>query len=317
MFRFDRQTALAKIKAGWLTVNRYLDSRISLHWLSHPIIRWGLLAFIVLYIGVGALVGWKVYKDKSESTNIRRILVAYPYPAVLMPQDVILVRDYLNQLKYIRHFADKTKKPLPPDNELRQQLINQMIETRLLLHGTRRYGVRVTKADIDAAFRKIADSNGGPEEVSKLLTDLYGMTEREFRTLIRDQLLREKFKKDVIAQVQAKHILIRDEKKANDILEQIKKEPTRFDELAKQHSEDTVNRDKAGDLGFLPRGVMVQEFEEAAFKLNKNEITQELIKTEFGFHIIKVVDRRGKVDRSYKDLITELRQNKLIWVILK
>lgn len=313
----NRQIILTKLKNGASALNRYLDSRISLHWFAHPIIRWSLAVIIVIYIGVGVLVGWKVYKVKAESTNIRRVLIGYPYPAVLMPQDVILVRDYLNQLKYIRHFADKTKKPLPPDNDLRSQLVNQMIETRLLLNASRRYNVRVTKADIDATFKKIADDNGGPEEIGKLLTDLYGMTEREFRGLIRDQLLREKFKQDVLAQVQAKHILIRDEKKAKDILEQIKKEPAKFDELAKQYSEDTATRDKAGDLGFLPRGAMVQAFEEAAFKLKKDEMTQELVKTEFGWHIIKVIDRRGKIEQSYKDFITDLRANKLIWIVLK
>lgn len=295
----------------------YLNGSIELKFLGHPAVRWVLVGLAAVYLLIGGVVGWKVYQVRSESVNIRRILAAYPFPAVLMPQDVILVRDYLNQLKYIRHFAEKTKKPLPPDSELRAQLINQMIETRLLLHANRKYGLKVTKADIDAAYEKVTSANGGPDEVNKLLTDLYGMSEREFRELIRDQLLREKVRRDVLVQVQPKHILIRDENKAKEILEQVKKEPAKFDELAKQHSEDTANRDKGGDLGFVPRGLLDKSFEEVVFKLKKGELAQEPVKTQFGFHIVQVVDRKGEVDMTYQDFITELRKNKKIWVVLK
>ncbi len=307
----------ARLAQALKTTSNYLDGSVNLRFLAHPAVRWALIIILALYVGVGIILGWKVYKVKSESANVRRILAIYPYPAALMPQDVILVRDYLNQLKYIRRFAEKTKNPLPPDNELRQQLINQMIETNLLFQEARRYGVRVTKTDIDTAYAKITETNGGPKEVAKLLDDLYGMNEAEFRSLIRDQLIREKFRKEAILQVQAKHILVRDEAKAKLILEQVKKEPAKFDEIAKQQSEDTASRDKSGDLGFFSRGVMAAEFEAAAFKLKKDEINPELVKTQFGFHIIKIVDRRGKIDKSYQSYIEELRKKRKIWALLK
>lgn len=299
------------------SIQRYLNGSVNLKFLQQPFLRWGLIALVALYVLVGAVVGWKVYKVKSESTNIRRILVAYPLPAVLMPQDVILVRDYLNQLKFIRHFTEKTKQSLPADAELQQQLLNNMIETRLLLQASRRFNAKVTKADIEAAYQKIIETNGGQAEIEKLLTDLYGMTESEFKLLIRDQLLREKIKKDVLRQVQAKHILIRDEKKAQSILEEVKKSPEKFEELAKQHSEDTVSRENGGDLGFVPRGVLAPAFEEAAFSHKKGDLVQNLVKTDFGFHIIKIVDQRGTVDKKYLDFIADLRKNKKVWIVLR
>lgn len=304
-------------KQIWESFVRYLDSSVNLDFLKHRIVRWGLFGLLILYLAIGSIVGWKVYKVKAESINVRRILSVYPYPAVLMPQDIILVRDYLDLLKYVRYFADKTKKPLPPDSELRSQLLNQMIETSLLLHTNRTYNLRVTRADIDAAYKKISEANGGSQEINKILNDLYGMSESEFRRLIRNQLLREKVQKEVLLQVHAKHILIHDQKKAQDILEQLKKEPSKFDELAKQNSEDTDTKERAGDLGFVPRGVMLPDFEAAAFKLKKGEITQELVKTDFGYHIILVTDRKGKVDNSYQNFITGLRKNNKIWVLLK
>lgn len=303
--------------SGWAKLVDYLNGTVDLGFLKHPIIRWIITVLLALYVIVGLIVGWKVYKVKSESVNIRRILVAYPLPAVLMPSDIILVRDYLNQLRFIRHFAEKTKQALPADKELGTQLINQMIETELLVRTGRKYGIKLTRADIDAAYKKISDENGGPGELQKLLTDLYGMNEKEFRLLVRDQLLREKAQKEVLLQIHAKHILIKDEKKAKDVLDTLKKDPSKFDELAKQQSEDVATRDKAGDLGFFSRGVMTKAFEDAAYGLKENEITQDLVKTEFGFHIIKVIERKGRVDKNYKDFLVELKKNQPIWILLK
>ncbi len=298
-------------------ISKFLNGTVNLKFITHPAVRWGLLALAALYLVIGGLASWKVYQVKSESANIRRILAIYPLPAVLMPQDVILVKDYLHQLKYIRHFADKTKQVLPADQELRSQLLNQMIETRLLLRTAAGQNIRIVKADIDAAYQKIADENGGPEELQKLLTDLYGMNESEFRLLIRDQLLREKVRKELLVQVKAQHILIRDEKKAREILEQAKKEPAKFDELVKQYTEDTGTRDKNGDLGFFGRGVMAKPVEDAAFALSKGEIGPDIVKSEFGFHIIKVTDRKGTVDKTYQQYIDELQKKRKAWIILK
>jgi foldase protein PrsA len=63
-----------------------------------------------------------------------------------------------------------------------------------------------------------------------------------------------------------------------------------FANLAKELSIDKGSGKRGGDLGFFGRGMMVKPFEEAAFKLQKGEMTQEPIKTEFGYHIIKRVD---------------------------
>ena len=63
-----------------------------------------------------------------------------------------------------------------------------------------------------------------------------------------------------------------------------------FAELASRYSEDTGSKDKGGDLGFFERRMMVKEFDEAAFNLNVGEVS-DIIKTNFGFHIIKVTDK--------------------------
>ncbi|MBI4148023.1 peptidyl-prolyl cis-trans isomerase [Candidatus Woesearchaeota archaeon] len=89
------------------------------------------------------------------------------------------------------------------------------------------------------------------------------------------------------AQVHAKHILVKTEDEANAILFDVKHGKT-FEDLAKQKSICPSGKD-GGDLGWFGRGMMVREFESAAFALKKGEFSKP-VKTQFGWHVIKVED---------------------------
>jgi peptidyl-prolyl cis-trans isomerase C len=86
--------------------------------------------------------------------------------------------------------------------------------------------------------------------------------------------------------IKCSHILVKKQSEAILILERLKKGES-FTNLAKELSIDKGSAKKGGDLGSFGRGMMVKPFEEAAFKLDKGEVTSEPIKTEFGYHIIK------------------------------
>ncbi|MDR0233627.1 MAG: SurA N-terminal domain-containing protein [Zoogloeaceae bacterium] len=75
------------------------------------------------------------------------------------------------------------------------------------------------------------------------------------------------------------------------LLEEVKKEPKRFAELAKERSEDPGSAEQGGDLGFMARQMLVKPFADAAFSLKKGEIS-DLVESEFGFHIIRVEEIR-------------------------
>ncbi len=102
-------------------------------------------------------------------------------------------------------------------------------------------------------------------------------------------------------------------KKAEALLAELRKAPGRFAELAKQNSKDPGSADKGGDLGVVAPGMMVKPFEDAAFKLKKDE-TSEVVETEFGYHLIRVTDiQAGKtktIDEVKSELVRDVARDK-------
>jgi peptidyl-prolyl cis-trans isomerase D len=100
-------------------------------------------------------------------------------------------------------------------------------------------------------------------------------------------------------------------KKAEDVLNKAK-HGGKFADLAKQYSEDTT-KDKGGDLDWIVRGQTVAEFEAAAFSLPKGSIS-DLVKTEYGFHIIEVIDRQTARTQTFDEvkpaILAQLQQEK-------
>lgn len=100
-------------------------------------------------------------------------------------------------------------------------------------------------------------------------------------------------------------------KKAEDILAQAKKKGANFEDLAKKYSEDPGSKTKGGDLGWIVQGQTVPEFEKAAFSLNKGEMS-DLIKTQYGFHIIKVLDKETAHTKTFDEVKDSLRPTFLL-----
>lgn len=117
-----------------------------------------------------------------------------------------------------------------------------------------------------------------------------------------DEFVKEESNKE---ETKARHILVETEDQAKKIAEELKK-GAKFEDLAKQHSKDS-NKDKGGDLGYFRQGQMVKEFETAALALKVGEISAP-VKTDFGYHIIKVEDRRKVTAPSFDEVKAKLDQ---------
>lgn len=159
-----------------------------------------------------------------------------------------------------------------------------------------------------------------PEEIDKKIDELKvtaqklsesGMTIEELRQQIESQILMEKIVSKAVVvtekeirdyfesrkanfakpeEIKVSHILLRTEIEAEVILSQLNVGAD-FAELASKESIDAITKDRAGDLGFFSRGKMTPAFEEAAFALEVGEIS-EVVKTPYGYHIIKVVEKK-------------------------
>lgn len=116
-------------------------------------------------------------------------------------------------------------------------------------------------------------------------------------------------------EVRAAHILVsggNDEAriKASELLAQLR-QAADFDELAKRHSIDKSNANKGGDLGFFNRDRMVKPFSDAAFALKVPGELSDLVETQFGFHIIKLLDRKPESIKSFDEVRDTLRKEAL------
>jgi len=135
------------------------------------------------------------------------------------------------------------------------------------------------------------------------LRDVTGMSEAEYREMVKADLLREKTGELVAEQVptselqiRARHILVETTEEAEAVLERLE-EGGDFAALAEELSQDPGSAEEGGDLGWFPRGQMVPEFEEVAFSLSPGEIS-DAVETSFGSHIIMVeeIDEDRELD---------------------
>ncbi len=97
------------------------------------------------------------------------------------------------------------------------------------------------------------------------------------------------------------------EAKANQILENVKKDPAQFAKIAKENSDDTATASKGGDLGFFASKEMVPEFAQAAFAQKPNTISDKPVKTPFGYHIIMVTDRAAAGQDSFEKVKSNIK----------
>ena len=109
-----------------------------------------------------------------------------------------------------------------------------------------------------------------------------------------------------------RHILVKDEKTAKDIIEQLKK-GAKFEKLAEKLSVDPGSKAKGGELGWNAPANFVPQFSEAMMKLEKGQMTKEPVKSDFGFHVIKLDDVRSAKVPSFDEIkpqISEYLQRK-------
>lgn len=179
---------------------------------------------------------------------------------------------------------NKDKKFSELDKKLQELLVKGYINAKLL--------------EKEAVKLKIRDSEEFKTKIKGIEDQLVQqeLVERQVKDKITDKMIDEEYKKMVAElkgqeEVKTSHILVENEDTAKEIKKKLNK-GSNFGDLVKEFSKDEGSKVNAGEIGYLTKGQLVPEYEEKAFAMKKNEIS-EPVKTQFGWHIIKMLDKRA------------------------
>jgi peptidyl-prolyl cis-trans isomerase D len=186
-----------------------------------------------------------------------------------------------------------------------------------------RESVTATDAEIAAAFEADKDKYRIPEKrkIKYAVVDTQAIRER---TAVTAQDIQRHYEDNeqqyaTPEQVRASHILFKTEgkddaavkKQAEDVLAKVKAPGADFAKLANEYTEEEIGKTRGGDLDFFERGRMAKEFEDAAFALKPGEISG-VVKSPFGYHIIKVTDRKPASKRTLEEVRAQI-EDQIKW----
>ena len=228
----------------------------------------------------------------ASAKDLNNIVAAKVNDHIISAQDVLNVINTLPQ--------NIKKKPLP---EIYPRVVNELINQYLITKQA--YN---EKLDLDQNVINLVKKSQ-----DKILAKYW------LNNYIKSETKEEKIKNfynnylksfQKYKEANASHILVKNKEEANAIIKKINNK-SKFSELAKTHSTGPSGKN-GGNLGWFGPGQMVKEFEQATFSLKKGEVSQEPVKTKFGFHIIKLNDIRDakpkKLDEIKKNIIDKIRK---------
>jgi len=268
-----------------------------------------------------------------------------PGDKVAIVNGVTISKDaYDRELDFFARRAAQGGQQIPDGQmaQMKNEVLESLIDRELLFQESKKMGIKVKTEAVSDQLQKIQQRYPNKEEFKKLLSNM-GLTESDVQAQIeRGMAIQELIGKEVTEkikvsdeetkafydknpqlfqqpeQIKASHILIKVQadapadqkaaarKKIENVQQKVKKGED-FATLAKTYSEGPSGP-KGGDLGYFRRGQMVKPFEEAAFSLKPDE-TSEIVETQFGYHLIKVNDKKPAKKMTYAEVKDRLNDH--------
>ena len=252
--------------------------------------------------------------------------------AAIIEERVVLKSDLL-QMVNMAAVQNNINPEINPGGflKLQESVLQSMVDQKILLEMAELDSVFVDEKDVDKnldqQIEMLVSQAGGEKKAVKVLGQSLSDFRREFWFDMRDRLITEKYQQQIInnvkitrsdvisfysvykdslppipTRVKTRHLLIpilpSEEAKNQSILflKNIKEEIIKgssFEELAKKHSEDPGSKNNGGSIGWVTRGSLVKRFETAAFTAKINKIVGP-VETEFGYHLIETLEKKGE-----------------------
>lgn len=253
---------------------------------------------VVAVVGVGV---YKVYAKTATDKFSLAIAKVLNLPAVKVGNEKIPYTSYVEDLKAIHTMRDYDKAQrdngVTPDrspgadltdDQMTDQVLWRLVNNLLVDDAAKKFAVTVEDKDVEALKAQMLQQFKDEAAANAELTKRYGWDmkvyeQKVMRPFILQTKLAQKMKDDPKTKEDLKA-------QAEKVLEEVK-DGGDFAALAKQYNTDSTG-ERGGDLGWFAKGEMVPEFEKAAFSLKKGEINPTLVESTYGYHVIKLDDKR-------------------------
>ena len=188
--------------------------------------------------------------------------------------------------------------------ETKKAFLDNLIVRELIFQEALRLGIDKDKETLDFI-----------EEMKKrVVVDKFFKKEVDQKTQVSDEEIKTFFDKNPDEgkspdEIRASHILLKTREEADVVLKKAK-QGAKFEDLAKKFSTDPGGKETGGDLGFFSQGMMVPEFDSVAFKLKVGEVS-DIVQSRFGFHIIKLLEKKEGKQKSVEESKPEIEKKLL------
>jgi parvulin-like peptidyl-prolyl isomerase len=273
------------------------------------------LAALVLSIAVG------VYRAYAKgATDIFTVTVAkvLRLPVMKINGEVVRYSEFADDLKAIKTMRDYEKanngqNANLTDEQMSDQVLWRLANNILVHEGALTYNLKVEEDDIDRLKTQLLQNFKSTDELNAELLKRYGWDLATYEKKVMDTFVLQSKLSDALA-TDAK---LKDGVKAQaqSVLDQIKAGAD-FAEMAKKYGQDGT-KDNGGDLGFFAKGEMVPAFEAAAFALKPGEVTPQLVETEYGYHIIKMEEKKTAKVKDDKGKMVDQEQIRVRHILFR
>ncbi len=222
---------------------------------------------------------------------------ATPEPAAARVNgEAILIVDFEEELRRYEAAKQETGIDLATLDAYENQVLQALIDRKLLAQGARQSGVEIETSNLNTAMQELATKLGGNEAMGVWLAET-GYTLDSFKLALEEDMLAAQMVDLIlqdlpenVEQVHARHILLASEADASFVLEQLAANAD-FGRLANLYSRDAGTKPDGGDLGWFPRGgLLFPEIESVAFELQPGEVSS-IVTSDLGYHIIETLEK--------------------------